>query len=155
MDDLDSPTSTGHHPLDDRIVIGFSRMITRKTLLSRAARGVLAFGAAASTSLWFADVASAWTCSPGGPVGTWGNYCAGTASCPSCNSDNSCTGRQRCTYWGSSPYCWCSLTSCINTYESFYSCCDCWNGGSGDCATAGGGTKCTCKQLVRTGVRCP
>lgn len=105
MDESDRSVTTLERSVDDRLAVGFSRIITRRTFFSRAARGILALGTVATTSLWFADTALAWTCSPGGSVGNWGNFCAGTTSCPSCHPDNSCAGRTRCTFWGTSPYC--------------------------------------------------
>jgi hypothetical protein len=78
-------------------------------------------------------------------------------SCPSnkcCMSKNPpcCKGaRPRCDYWTSSPYCWCSYSCCLNNYYGYYSCCDCWTGGSGNCEQSGGTSPCVCKHrhLIR------
>jgi hypothetical protein len=148
----------GEHSLDDRLAMGFSRLVTRRTLLRRALRVAAGGAAAASAGLAFPGRAQAIPhCSFA--VGTWGCYCASTPSCGGSKccatggsnpdaADTCCGGAQRrCNYWTSSPYCWCSRTCCIGGRHGYYSCCDCWKyGQSGGCGS--GNTKCICKGRV-------
>jgi hypothetical protein len=143
--------------LDDRIAVGFSRAVTRRRFLKQTMR-VSLVGAGVVTGVWNSTgVAHADSCSPGGHVSTWGCYCAGTQGCGSgkcCPNQTQpcCNGaKPRCTYWTSSPYCWCSLNCCINGHKGYYSCCDCWKYGSTSCSS--GNTYCVCKHR-HVGVAC-
>lgn len=137
--------------LDDRMSVGFSRAVTRRTFLQKTMRwGVVAGGTLAGV-VYRSRPAAAASCQPGGAVSDWGCYCAGTIPCGSdrCTSPgNTCTGgaEPRCTYW-SSPYCWCSLNCCIKPIYGRFSCCDCWKyGDNGSCLS--GNTRCICKFRV-------
>lgn len=132
---------------DDRIAVGFSRAVTRRTFLQRTMRTAIAVGTAGSAALVFSETAMAGGCNPGGHVSTWGCTCASTPSCGgrTCAATND---RGRCDQW-SSPYCWCSLTCSSPFGYRFWSCCDCWtNGGSScGCASACGGSACVAKHV--------
>ena len=146
---------TERHALDDRIAMGFSRMVTRRTLLRRSLRLAAVSAAATSAGLAFPRRAGAVPqCTF--TVGTWGCYCASTPSCGGNKccatggsvpdaADHCCGGAQRrCNYWTSSPYCWCSRHCCVGGWHGWYSCCDCWKyGNNGSCSS--GDTKCICK----------
>lgn len=141
-DDLHS-TST----LDDRIAVEFSRFVTRRRFLQKTMRWALGSGVAIAGALALPGVSRAASCSPGGAVSTWGCYCATDhPACSGCSGDGYCgSHRVRCTYWHSSPYCWCSESCCIGGTLGFYSCCDCWSDTSStNCGT--GTSPCICKQ---------
>lgn len=138
--------------LEDQLASGFSRAVTRSKFVRTVMRTALVAGTAASGGLLFSNTARAGSCGAG-VVGTWGCFCAGTATCPGGGTDCG-SHRRRCDYWPNSPYCWCSLTCCYANGSGFYSCCDCWNGGSGGCLTAGGGTKCVAKHFHFIGPVC-
>jgi hypothetical protein len=145
--------------LGDLVLVRMSRSITRRKFLMRAMRGGLVVGAALSGPLTFmTGRADAAVCSANGTVTTWGKTCnTGTPSCSGC-SDGKCVSplRKRCTYWKQGnvedgQYCWCSTTGCAGSCRGYYTCCDCWSGGSGGCGTAGGGTSCACKEFHAVG----
>ena len=144
--------------VEERLASGFGRLITRRRMLRNAMRGGLVLGGALAAPLsLFEGRAYAAGCSYYGHVSNWGCYCAGTASCGSsrCGSAGGCVSpaRKRCTYWtqpeGTGNYCWCSLT-CTYTAPlyGYYTCCDCWTGGSGSCSQSGGASPCICKRFV-------
>jgi hypothetical protein len=145
----------------DRAAVAISRSITRRKFLSRGMRAGLVTGVALSGPLaFFEGRAEAANCSKYGHVSTWGCTCASTPSCSGCSGGN-CAGslRKRCNYWtqpnSQSQYCWCSLTCCVGANHTgcygYYTCCDCWTGGSGTCSQSGGHSTCICKSFVQTG----
>lgn len=141
--------------LDARIAETVHRAITRRTFLQRAMRWGLVAGVALSSPFTlFQGRAAAGSCSPGGVISTYGCLCADTQGCAGCNT-NGCAGslRERCNAWETpdvnGQYCWCSLVCCNGGNRGFYSCCDCWSGGTDDghCLHAHGGTACVCKHF--------
>ena len=145
--------------LTDRLTIGFSRAVTRRTVLSRGLKLAAGSAVAASGALYFPRRASADNPQCNFTVGNWGCHCASTPSCGKgrcCrtlygqNTKDACCGsaRERCNYWSRRPYCWCSKKCCLRGQYGYYSCCDCWRYGQ----TSGckhGNTKCICKGRHR------
>ena len=134
------------HSFDDRLVMAFSRAVTRRTVIRRAFAAALGGSAAVATSLRFPGVASAnHSCTL--HVSTWGCYCASTPFCGDalCYYDE-CVGTAapRCTYWSTFPYCWCSERCTLGCY-GIYSCCDCWKYGQYGQGCGTGNTACICK----------
>jgi hypothetical protein len=144
--------------VDDRIAEGFRRTISRRALLSKAMRMTFVVGAGTAGALWQADVASAANCGYYGHCGTggcgYGCVCnpqrawCGFSGC----SNGNCAGgtyRPRCDAWHNANnegnYCWCSDTCYNGSTLGFYTCCDCWSGGSGGCGS--GTSKCLCPQF--------
>lgn len=144
----------------DKLAVGFSRAVTRRTFLQRAGRTALGVGVATFAPLTiFQGRAEGAVCGPGGVVGSWGCSCAPTLTCPTgtCSNGN-CSGiRKRCTYWttpnSQGNYCWCSLTCCnACNGKGYHTCCDCWNGGgTKGCGIADNQAKCVCKTYVHVG----
>jgi hypothetical protein len=151
--------------LGERIAVGLSRTVSRRSFLERLMRGGLVTGVIVASSLEFMmGTAEAANCSANGvdTVDGWGDQCK--TSTPSCGSvggtcsSGKCSGstRKRCSFWtvGNSndgQYCWCSTTGCHSGMKGHYTCCDCWAGGhSGGCGTANGDTACACKQFHQT-----
>lgn len=146
--------------LGDRLAAATSRGITRRKMLRRSAEAAVATGILVSSPFtFFQRKAAASTCSVYGQVGTFGCNCASdTSTCAagSCSSGNCVSpARKRCNYWttgesGSGNFCWCSLTCCHGGFErAYYTCCDCWAGGSGACGS--GTNPCVCKQYTPVG----
>lgn len=131
---------------EDRVAVLFSRAITRSRFLQKGLRYGVALGAATTGTLFGARVARAGSCGVG-VRSDWGCYCASTMTCPGGPADCAPDFRRRCTRWTSFPYCWCSLTCCYPFGFGYYSCCDCWTGGSGDCGTPSSGEPCVAKHL--------
>lgn len=150
-----------HHTptTEERLTSAFGRLVSRRRLFRNTMRGSLIVGGALAGPFGlFVGRAEAAGCSTYGSVGTWGCFCANTASCGSgrCTDTGGCGGsgaRKRCNYWtqpeASSNYCWCSLycTQGGQLY-GYYTCCDCWTGGSGNCSQSGGSSPCVCKRFV-------
>lgn len=142
--------------LDDIIAAAFSRAVTRRTLLQRTIRWTLGAGVAASTAWRLTGTARAQSCGIG-QTNEFGCYCASTMGCGSgkCCFDTQngcCNGATpRCTHWMTQPYCWCSITCCIGSHTGYYSCCDCWQSGTGGCGSANGRTACICGIRYLTG----
>lgn len=136
----------------DRVAHRIHRTVTRREFIQRATRWGLFTGIAlAAPFTIFQGRAWAGTCGPGGVVGTYGCLCASTQSCSSCSTSGcGASLRPRCNAWTTpnpqGNYCWCSLTCCTGGKRGFYACCDCWQGGSGDCGVSGGSTACVCKH---------
>jgi hypothetical protein len=144
----------------DDAVVQVGRGINRRRFLRGAMRAGLVVGGSLAAPV-FLGQQRAWAanCSVYGPTDprqVWGTVCASTQGCGSSNCSNgNCDGiRRRCNYW-SSPntqgnFCWCSRKHCrdANLY-GYYTCCDCWLGGSGDCSVGTG--PCICKQFHCTG----
>jgi hypothetical protein len=150
----------------DRVAVGFSRAVTRRSVLKRSMVAIAATGAAVAAPLRFGErrASAAGTCAH--YQNRFGTTCAGS-SCGSnrCTSDGGCdldSTRKRCDTWDvpedNGNYCWCSSGSCF--YPGFYGwylCCDCWIGAYNngfDCGTSGGQTRCACKTLVTFGGPC-
>lgn len=141
---------------EERVTSRFGRLVSRRRLFRNALRGGLVVGGALAAPLGlFEGRAQAAGCSVYGHVSTWGCFCAGTASCGAsrCTASGGCSGvRKRCTFWtqgeASTNYCWCSLT-CNQGGQllGYYTCCDCWTGGSGSCSQSGGSSPCICKDF--------
>ena len=133
----------------DEAVTSWARRLTRRRFISRGALVLVGAGTvlAHPLSMFRPDAASAFTgCDF--IADTWGCYCAGTAGCGSCSGEG-CSGRKRCNYWtgagSNGNYCWCSSVCYNGSLLGYYSCCDCWSGGSGGCSTSGGGSACICR----------
>lgn len=140
--------------LDDRMAVGISRAVTRRTFLGNVSRWTLGTGIALSAPLtWATRALATHSTNCRNVSGNWGCYCASTANCPSanCTSGGLCTGiRKRCNYWTvaeNSNYCWCSAGCCIGGLIGFYQCCDCWVGtGTCGCGSACGQSPCICRK---------
>lgn len=141
---------------DDTIAEAFTRTVTRRTLLRRGMRWSLGAGVALSTAWGTTSTAKAAGCGGGG-ITTSSCYCEPTIGCGAgkCCFDtaNACCGGAvpRCDAWTSIPYCWCSKTCCIGQFTGYYSCCDCWQSGSGSCSQSGGRVACICGHRHITG----
>lgn len=140
----------------DTFTSAVAKALNRRQVLQNTMRAVLAAGMGTSLAA-FGPVgdASAATCGVGA-VARWGCSCAGTQSCSGC-SNGYCSGtlRPRCTDWplgSSGNACWCSLTCDYSCTRGYYSCCDCWTGGSGGCGSGTGA--CICRQYHSVGGGC-
>ena len=139
--------------LDDRVLAGFRRGITRRVFLNRATRSVFALGATGAFFAARAPIAQAANCSVYGIDPEYGCTCASTPTClgGQCNdgTGNCVSGYQRCTKWATAnaqgQYCWCS-SHCYNGSQlGFYTCCDCYTtSGSPPCNRSA--THCICPQ---------
>jgi hypothetical protein len=138
--------------VDDRLVVGFRKLVTRRTMLGRVMRWTLGAGTATAVSFKFASEAEASNCSYYGAVGTWGCYCAGTANCPSsvCSNGNVVAYHKRCTYWTQpnsvGQYCWCSQTCYQGSNLGKYVCCDGFVEAASGCNRSG--TPCICRWWI-------
>jgi hypothetical protein len=158
------PSIQASQPIDNRVAVAFSRVVTRRTLLRRGM--IVAAGSAAAVA-GFPRRAFGWG-GVGGPgrctfhVNTWGCHCASTPSCGKrhcCDTSGNlfvydkCCGSAdpRCNYWGQSPHCWCSRTCCLNGTKGYFSCCDCWKYGNSGGSCRHGSVKCICKGHVNLG----
>jgi hypothetical protein len=152
--------------LGDRVATGFSRAVTRRSMLKRSMAALAATGAAVAAPIQFSErrAGAAGTCAY--YQNRFGTTCASSIPCGSsrCTSDGGCdldSARKRCDVWpvaeDNGNYCWCSSGNCYLGVYAWYLCCDCWVGGYNNglpCSSSGGQTRCNCRTPITFGAPC-